>query len=55
MPVPEGVITTSALWEEPTQQVELAEAMAAVEDDERLVEIIEEELPEVEEDDRPEL
>jgi hypothetical protein len=47
MPTPEGVISTSTGPVEP--EVELAEALSAVEDDKRLVEIIEKELPEAEE------
>lgn len=45
MPVPHGVISTSEGPVDPLESVELAEALSTVEDDERLVEIIEEELP----------
>ena len=45
MPVPGGEITSTQTWgltQEKPEEVELAEAIIAVEDDERLVEIIEE-------------
>lgn len=50
MPVPSGVISTSEGPVDPSA-VELAEAVLAVEDDEKLVEIVEVELPEAEADD----
>lgn len=48
-PVPEGVITTTTMWEQ-DQQAELAKSLLA-KDDERLVQLVEEVLPEVEDED----
>lgn len=45
MPVPDGIISTSTGPVDP-ETVEFAEAILAVEDDERLVEIIEEVIEE---------
>jgi hypothetical protein len=50
MPVPGGEITTTEIWQAPVE-VESAEAVAAIEDDEELVEVVEELV----QDDLPEL
>ena len=50
MPVPGGEITSTESWQAPVE-VESAEAIAAIEDDEELVEAVEELV----QDDLPEL